>query len=107
VTEDELLGVFHEVAGPYLQAGRFSPGALLWIERQIELAAARGAGDPELSNPAIARAVADDFFRHVVGAATPNAIFQSVTGQPLISEADLQARAAAYWTWPFGKRPDS
>jgi hypothetical protein len=111
VTEDELLGVFTSAAADLVRPDEFAPDALSWIGQQIALAAARGAGDPEIPNAAVARAKADAFLAALLDAARPRSIFQSVDqpNAPISAEAlqDAYVGMAALSIWPFGKRPNA
>jgi hypothetical protein len=105
VTEEDLLGLFRAVASHYVTPGMLSPGALAWIEHQIELAAARAAGDPRIPDPETATRFAERFFSELLPAAqtrlTPYRF--GIVGNPAITPDALDRALAAFAFWPFSR----
>jgi hypothetical protein len=97
MTEQELLDVFRVSASAAIKPGLLTPAGLLWVEQQIELAAARGANDSRLADAATARRQADEFF---------SAIFDNgpasfgLKASPL-TPTQLEQLAATFAFWPF------
>lgn len=103
MTENELLGLFRAVASVRVTPGMLSPGALAWVEHQLELAAARGAGDSRIPDAATATHFAESFFSIVIQGAQAQLGPEKfgVVGNPTINPDTLSVALASFGFWPF------
>ena len=97
MTEQELLDVFRASASSVIKPDMLTPAGLLWVEQQIELAAARGADDSRLADAATARQLADEFFAAVF----VHGPARFGLAPSLLAPPQLEQLAAAFAFWPF------
>jgi hypothetical protein len=105
VTEDELLDVFRNVASARVTPGMVSPGALVWLEHTIDLAAARGADNDRTPNAEAAVELAERFFDVLLPRAQARLAAHrfGVVSNPAITPDALDAAIASFGFWPFAR----